>query len=100
MRTERGGEGPREWACRGVRGATPLGTRRSASDRATRAERGGEGPRERAWKAVRSAKPLGTRMSKELAVYRTEQRHSSRDRRTLTTILFVSQFFLLRDGHV
>ena len=38
-------------------------------------------------------------MSKALAVYRKELRQISRDRRTLTTIIFVPAFFLLLYGY-
>ena len=38
-------------------------------------------------------------MSKALAVYRKELRQISRDRRTLTTIVFVPAFFLLLYGY-
>ena len=38
-------------------------------------------------------------MNKALAVYRKELRQISRDRRTLTTIIFVPAFFLLLYGY-
>src|SRR5262249_4881954 len=77
-RTERAGEAARESACRGVRGAKPLGFKTAAGvgerwceagywrkgaseyhERATRTERAGEAARESACRGVRGAKPLG-----------------------------------------